>query len=106
MRGAVGYQMREPDRFLKYVDVMYRGLWTEGLNLGDAAVIGEMLKKGGFDPAAFTAMVGDPEVKAKLIAATDEAVKRGVFGAPTMFVGDAMFFGQDRLEFVREALRN
>ena len=105
MRGAAGYQMREPDRFLKYVDVMYRGLWTEGLNLGDAAVIGETLKKSGFDPAAFTAMVNDPEVKAKLIAATDEAVKRGVFGAPTMFVGDEMFFGQDRLEFVRDELK-
>ena len=105
MRCAIGYQMREPDRFLKYVDVMFRGLWTEGLNLGDAAVIGETLKKSGFDPAAFTAMINDPEVKAKLIAATDEAVQRGVFGAPTMFVGDAMFFGQDRLEFVRDELR-
>lgn len=105
MRGAVGYQVREPDRFLKYVDVMYRGMWMEGLNLGDAAVIGTFLEKNGFDPDAFTAMVGDGEVKAKLISATEDAVKRGVFGAPTMFVGDAMFFGQDRLEFVREALK-
>ena len=54
-------------------------------------------------PSAFIALVGDPEVKAKLIANTEEAVARGVFGAPTCFVGDQMFFGQDRLDFVREA---
>ena len=106
MRGAVGYQMREPDRFLKYVDIMYRSTWIEGLNTGDASVVADILKKNGFDPAAYAAMVADGEVKAKLISATEDAVKRGVFGAPTMFVGEAMFFGQDRLEFVREALRS
>ena len=46
----------------------------------------------------------DPEVKAQLVATTEEAVARGVFGAPTFFVGEQMFFGQDRLDFVREAL--
>ena len=55
-------------------------------------------------PTSSSALVGDPEVKAKLVATTEEAVARGVFGAPTFFVGDAMFFGQDRLDFVREAL--
>jgi 2-hydroxychromene-2-carboxylate isomerase len=49
-------------------------------------------------------MVGDPQVKAQLVANTEEAVARGVFGAPTVFVGEQMFFGQDRLDFVREAL--
>src|SRR5215510_5807287 len=49
MRGAIGYQMREPDRFLKYVDLMYRSTWVEGLNTGDANVVGEILKKNGFD---------------------------------------------------------
>ena len=81
MRGAAGLQMRESGRFLKYVDVMYRAMWETPVNLGD------------------------PAVKQRLIDNTDEAVRRGVFGAPTMFVGDAMFFGQDRLEFVKDALR-
>ena len=58
----------------------------------------------GFDADEFIALVSDPEIKAKLVANTEEAVARGVFGAPTFFVGDAMFFGQDRLDFVREAL--
>ena len=58
----------------------------------------------GFDPAEIMALTADAEVKAVLRATTEEAVARGVFGAPTMFVGDAMFFGQDRLAFVRAAL--
>ena len=64
-----------------------------------------VLTGAGIDPAEFQALVADPEVKAALVAATEEAVARGVFGAPTVFVGEAMFFGQDRLDFVREAVR-
>jgi len=105
MRGAAGYQMREPERFLKYVDLMFRGMWEKPVNLGDPSVIAQTLTAGGFDAAAFQAMIGDADVKAKLIANTEEAVARGVFGAPAMFVGDEMFFGQDRLEFVKDALR-
>ena len=63
------------------------------------------LTEAGIDAEAFTALVADPEVKARLVATTEEAVSRGVFGAPTFFVGDAMFFGQDRLDFVRDALK-
>jgi 2-hydroxychromene-2-carboxylate isomerase len=105
MRGAVGYQMREPGRFATYVDAMFEAMWVKPVNLGDAEVVAATLKNAGFDAAAFAAMVGDAAVKQRLIDNTDEAVKRGVFGAPTLFVGDAMFFGQDRLEFVREALQ-
>jgi 2-hydroxychromene-2-carboxylate isomerase len=106
MRGAAGLQMREPGRFLKYVDAMYRAMWEKPVNLGDPAVVAATLQAAGFDPEAFAALVADPAVKQKLIDNTEEAVRRGVFGAPTMFVGEAMFFGQDRLEFVRDALRS
>ena len=104
MRGAVGMQLRQPAQFQRYVDTMFRAMWVEPVNLGDAAVVAATLQKAGFDPAAFSALSGDPEIKAKLVELTHEAVERGVFGAPTMFVGSDMFFGQDRLEFVREAL--
>jgi 2-hydroxychromene-2-carboxylate isomerase len=104
MRGATAMQMRHPDRFLHYLDVIERAMWEAPKNLGDVDVLAATLHEAGFDPAEFAALVGDPDVKAKLIATTEEAVARGVFGAPTFFVGDAMFFGQDRLEFVREAL--
>ena len=105
MRGAAGMQMREPARFEKYVEVIYRAMWQEPVNLGDPLVVATTLKAAGFDPAAFAEMAADPAVKQKLIDTTEEAVKRGAFGAPTMFVGEAMFFGQDRLDFVREALK-
>ena len=104
MRIAVGLQMRQPDLFQRYVDAMFHAMWVEPRNLGDAAVVADTLQKAGFDAPALAALAADPEVKAKLIDVTDQAVKRGVFGAPTMFVGTDMFFGQDRLEFVREAL--
>jgi 2-hydroxychromene-2-carboxylate isomerase len=104
MRGAVGVQMRQPELFERYCQVVYGAMWQLPQNLGDPAVLAEVLGNAGFDVAAFTALVADAEVKAALVANTEEAVARGVFGAPTCFVGDAMFFGQDRLEFVREEL--
>ncbi len=104
MRIAVGLQMRQPDLFQRYVDAMFHAMWVEPRNLGDATVVADTLQKAGFDAPALAALAADPEVKAKLIDVTDDAVKRGVFGAPTMFVGSDMFFGQDRLDFVREAL--
>ena len=104
MRGATGMQMRQPDNFERYVAVVYRAMWEAPANLGDPEMLASTLSAAGFDVEAFMAMVGDAEVKARLIATTDEAVARGVFGAPTLFVGGEMFFGQDRLDFVREAL--
>ena len=103
MRGAVGLQMRQPERFMPYVDAVFRAMWVDAQNLGDPALLAATLDTAGFAPDAFLALVGDAEVKARLIANTEQAVGRGVFGAPTFFVGDAMFFGQDRLDFVREA---
>ena len=104
MRGAAGLQLRAPERFERYCEVVGRAMWEEGANLGDPGVLAATLAAAGFDVEAFTGLVADPEVKARLVATTEEAVARGVFGAPTFFVGEAMFFGQDRLDFVREAL--
>jgi 2-hydroxychromene-2-carboxylate isomerase len=104
MRGATGLQMRRPAELPRYLDVVERAMWEASKDLGAPAVLAATLAAAGFDADEFAALVADPEVKAKLIATTEEAVARGVFGAPTFFVGDAMFFGQDRLDFVREAL--
>jgi 2-hydroxychromene-2-carboxylate isomerase len=104
MRGATGAQMRAPDRLQQYLRGVFKALWVDGLNLNDPAVTAKALADAGFDPAEVMGWVNDAEVKAALRATTEEAVARGVFGAPTMFVGTEMFFGQDRLDFVREAL--
>jgi 2-hydroxychromene-2-carboxylate isomerase len=64
-----------------------------------------VLRDAGFEPKDFIALASDPEVKERLKANSQQAVARGVFGAPTFFVGDQMFWGQDRLDFVKEALK-
>jgi len=74
------------------------------LNLNEPALIGRTLIRAGFSIDEILALANSPDVKAQLRSTTDEALERGVFGAPTCFVGDQMFFGQDRLDFVEEAL--
>ncbi len=104
MRGAVGLQLRQPGSFQRYADAVFHAMWVAPRNLGDATELAAVLAATGFDAADFTALVADAEVKARLVANTDASVARGVFGAPTCFVGEQMFFGQDRLDFVQQAL--
>jgi 2-hydroxychromene-2-carboxylate isomerase len=102
MRGAAGYQDNE--RFERYVKTIFEALWVQQKNLGKLEVVAEVLSAAGFDPAEFERLISDEAVKERLKATTEEAIKRGVFGAPTIFVGSEMHFGQDRLDFVTEAL--
>jgi 2-hydroxychromene-2-carboxylate isomerase len=102
MRGAAGYQ--DSEHFEHYVTTMFDALWVQQKNLGNPHVLAEVLSAAGFDLAEFQRLVNDEKVKERLKATTEEAVKRGVFGAPTFFVGNEMYFGQDRLNFVAEAL--
>src|SRR5688572_13051090 len=104
MRGATGLQMRDEARLVPYVDAMYRAIWVDGKDMNAPAVVAEVLQQAGFDPMALLGMANDPEVKDRLKAVTQEAVARGVFGAPTFFVDGQMYWGQDRLDFVKEAL--
>ena len=64
-----------------------------------------MLQAAGLDAEALMTLAQDPAIKAALVSATEAAVARGVFGAPTFFLDGDMYFGQDRLDFVEEALR-
>ena len=104
MRGATGVQMRMPQRLQDYLRGVFHALWVDPQNLNDPALTAKALSDAGFDPAQILALANEADVKAQLRATTDEAVARGAFGAPTMYVGEQMFFGQDRLDFVREAL--
>lgn len=105
MRAATGIQLHQPQRFAEFVDCLFRALWVEGRNLNDPQTIAAVLTENGFDPEEVLALSNDESVKAKLKENTEAAIKRGVFGAPSMFIGDQLFFGQDRLDFVEEALR-
>ena len=103
MRGAAAYQ---DDVVVSstYRDAIFRAIWVEARNLNEPDVIGQVLSDAGLDPAELMNRIGQQNVKDQLIANTEEAVNRGVFGAPTFFVGEQMFFGQDRLDFVADAL--
>lgn len=95
--------VNRPD-FDRYLAAIFNAAWRDSKNIGDKAALTEILSTAGFSPEEFFAAAENPANKEKLKAMTDEAVARGVFGAPTFFVGDEMHFGQDRLDFVEEAL--
>lgn len=104
MRLLVAVQLHQPERFADALQALFQAIWVEGLNMGDPLKVAGVLEAAGFDAAVLQQQIAEPAVKETLRATTEEAVKRGVFGAPTCFVGDEMFFGQDRLDFVRDAL--
>jgi 2-hydroxychromene-2-carboxylate isomerase len=87
-----------------YLDAVASAMWEQGLKMDDPAVVAEVLAKAGLDAKAILEATQDPEVKAELMANTESAAARGVFGVPTFFVGDEMFFGKDRLGQVEEEL--
>ena len=105
MRGAVGLQRAQPERLADYCRAMFQAIWVDGRNLNEPAEVGAVLAAAGFDPQALLALANHPDTKQALKDATDEAVRRGVFGAPTFFVGEQMFWGQDRIDFLKEALQ-
>lgn len=104
MRAASGLQMRTDPRFEGFVKAMFEAMWVNAKNLGDAATLAGVLTAAGLNSDELLALAAEPAVKDRLRTDTEAAVARGIFGAPTMFVGDTMYWGQDRLDFVREAL--
>lgn len=104
MRLAVGVQTHLSDPFPAFVEAIFHAIWVKGLNLGDLEVLRTFLTAQGYDAGTIMAYADEPAVKDRLKEETAQAVKRGLFGVPTMFVGREMFWGQDRLDFVREAL--
>jgi 2-hydroxychromene-2-carboxylate isomerase len=106
MRAATALQGQSDEAFQRYMDAIYRAIWVEALNMNDPSVVGEVLTRAGFDPAAVLAMANEQVTKDKLKAVTMTAVERGVFGAPTFFIGEHMYWGQDRIEQVIQALKS
>jgi 2-hydroxychromene-2-carboxylate isomerase len=103
VRGAVAAQ--KLGVFDAYHDAVYRAVWAEAIDLGDDATLARVLDKAGVPATEILPAVERQDVKGALRRNTDQAVSRGVFGAPTFFVGSEMFWGNDRLDFVEEALR-
>ena len=104
MRGAVAMQMRGEEEFHRYLRAIFSAMFEKPRNLNAPAEIGAVLTQAGFDPTQFMGLISDQSVKDRLKENTASAVARGAFGVPTFFVGEEMFWGQDRLEFVAEAI--
>src|SRR6516225_8304252 len=102
MRGAIAAQRLGV--FERYVDELYRHMWSEPKKLDDPAVLQAALLEAGFDPERFAELVQDADVKTQLLDNTERSVARGTFGSPTFFVGEEIFFGKDRLGDVEEAI--
>lgn len=88
-----------------YRDALFDAFWVDGKNLADPEVVAACLQAKGLDSDNLLALSQDPEIKQQLMANTTQAVERGAFGAPTMFMNGEMFFGQDRLDFIEAALK-
>lgn len=104
MRGV--FVAEEREEMDAYVKTMFEAIWVHARNLNETDEIRTTLVEAGLDADAYFAEIQRDDIKSRLRKNTDDAVARGAFGVPTFFVGDQMFFGQDRLDFVQEALRS
>jgi 2-hydroxychromene-2-carboxylate isomerase len=102
MRGAVA--TRIDGGLPAYVEAVMRAMWVDGKAMADPEVVRAALDAAGLDGARILARTQDADVKQRLIAETERAVTRGVFGLPAFFVGDELYFGKDRLGDVEEEI--
>lgn len=103
MRGAIYAQKQS--WYLDYVDACFASLWEDDLLMSDPQVFSQALSAHDLDAETILQNCEDPTIKAQLVSDTEALVQRGVFGLPTLFVGEEMFFGKERLPQVAEALK-
>jgi 2-hydroxychromene-2-carboxylate isomerase len=102
MRGAVAAESEGV--FAPYVDAMFRFMWADPRKMDDPEVIRASLKEAALDADLLLRRIQDDDVKARLLDNTQAAVERGVFGSPSFFVGDELFFGKDQLRDLEEEI--
>lgn len=102
MRGLNNY--RHHPSFKKLGEEFYKAMWAQNEDINDPEVVIRIVSEAGIQPEEYQLAMNNSDNKKALMDVTQEAATRGVFGAPTFFVGDEMHFGQDRLDFVAEAL--
>jgi len=105
MRGCLWLLRDAPDKMVPFATAVFEAYWGRDLDISMDAVLHEICQSVGLDPDAFFAAIAEPAIKDQLKANTDEVMARGGFGSPTIFVDTTdMYFGNDRLPLVREAL--
>ena len=103
MRGAI---IAKDDNYEKiYVEKIFDSIWRDGLNMNDNMIINKVLKNLDLNPSIFFGKVSDIKIKDKLKKLTNDALKKGIFGAPTYYVNKKIFFGQDRLSYAIDEIK-
>jgi 2-hydroxychromene-2-carboxylate isomerase len=103
MRGCIW--LEGTDRLVPFALATFDAYWGDDKDISQNPVLTEICQKVGIDPAEFFAAIDQQSIKDRLRATTQELIDRGGFGSPTMFVGgDDMFFGNDRMPLVRDAV--
>ena len=106
MRGClwIAQNQQARGRYVDFVEAVFTAYFGRDEDISQDEVLGEICRQIGIDEQAFFAGIAMPDIKQQLKANTDEAIRRGAFGSPTFFVGDDMYFGNDRLPLVRSAV--
>ena len=104
MRGA--FAALDGGKLVAYATAAFEAYWGLDLDIGREDVMADIAAKAGLERQRFFASIETDACKARLRANTDELIARGGFGSPTIFVGEQMFFGNDRLPLVRAALES
>ena len=103
MRGCI--LMSDEGRLVPFASAVFEAYWSHDQDISDDSVLAALSERVGMEPARFFEGIARPEIKARLKANTDDVIARGGFGSPTIFVdGDDMYFGNDRLGLVRDAV--
>ena len=104
MRACIWVLHSDAPRFIPFTTGVFEAYWRDDQDISQDAVLAGIAARAGVDAAALAEGMAQPAIKAELKANTDEVMRRGGFGSPTMFVGDDMYFGNDRLPLLRAAV--
>lgn len=97
-------EAQEPEKRIPLIETLLPAIWENELDVADPEAVGKVLQDGGWDAQALFATTQNPAIKQALIDNTENAVERGVFGIPSMFVDGEMYFGKERLGQIEEQL--
>ncbi len=98
------FAANQDGRAVQFIDAMLPEVWENQIDVSDADAIGKVLENNSFDAADLLSRASTDEVKQGLVDSTSQVVERGAFGIPTVWVGDEMFFGKERLGQIEEEL--
>src|SRR3954468_18243252 len=106
MRGCIWLMRERPDALPPFARAVFEAYWGDDRDISTDGVLGEICTRPGIEPASLLAGIGEQAIKDQLKINTDEVIARGGFGSPTIYLdGTDMYFGNDRLPLIREALQ-